>query len=77
VKPTRYRLLRGILPTAVEGDLIRKNPCAIRGAGVERPKERPVATIEQVYALADAIEPRYRALVLTAHVHLAYHRAPR
>jgi integrase len=61
-----YRLLRSILATAVEDDLIPKNPCAIKGAGVERPKERPIATIEQVYALADAIEPRYRALVLTA-----------
>ena len=37
-----------------------------RVAGVEHPKERPIASIEQVYALADAIEPRYRALVLTA-----------
>jgi integrase len=61
-----YRLLRSILATAVENDLIPKNPCAIKGAGVEHPKERPVATIEQVYALADAIAPRYRALVLTA-----------
>jgi integrase len=61
-----YRLLRSILATAVEDDLLPKNPCAIKGAGVERPKERPIATIEQVYALADAIEPRYRALVLTA-----------
>ncbi len=61
-----YRLLRSILATAVEDDLLTKNPCAIRGAGVERAKERPVATIEQVYAIADAIEPRYRALVLTA-----------
>jgi integrase len=61
-----YRLLRSILATAVEDDLLTKNPCAIRGADVERAKERPIATIEQVYAIADAIEPRYRALVLTA-----------
>jgi len=61
-----YRLLRSILATAVDDELIEKNPCRIRGAGVEHPKERPIATIEQVYAIADAIEPRYRALVLTA-----------
>jgi integrase len=61
-----YRLLRSILATAVEDELIPKNPCAIKGAGIEHPNERPVATIEQVYALADAIKPRYRALVLTA-----------
>jgi integrase len=61
-----YRLLRSILATAVEDDLVPKNPCAIKGAGVEHPKERPVATIEQVYEIAEAIEPRYRAIVLTA-----------
>jgi integrase len=61
-----YRLLRSILATAVDDELIPKNPVRIKGAGVEHPKERPVASIEQVYELADAIEPRYRALVLTA-----------
>jgi integrase len=61
-----YRLLRTILGTAVEDELIVKNPCVIKGAGVERSPERPVATIEQVYALAETIEPRYRALVLLA-----------
>ena len=46
--------------------MIARNPCVIKGASVERPAERPVATIEQVYAIADAIEPRYRAMVLLA-----------
>lgn len=61
-----YRLLRTILGTAVEDELLVKNPCVVKGAGVERPAERPTATIEQVYALADVIEPRYRAIVLMA-----------
>jgi integrase len=61
-----YRLLRAILSTAVEDELILKNPCVLKRAGVEKAPERPVATIEQVYALADAIEPRFRALVLLA-----------
>lgn len=61
-----YRLLQAIMNTAVEDELIRRNPCRIKGAGVERSKERPVASIEQVYAIADAIQPRYRALVLLA-----------
>jgi integrase len=61
-----YRLLRSLLATAVEDGLIANNPCVIKGAGVERSPERPVATIEQVYALADAVEPRYRMLVLLA-----------
>lgn len=61
-----YRLLRAILGTAVEDELIVKNPCVLKGAGVERSAERPVANVEQVYAIADAIERRYRALVLLA-----------
>ena len=55
-----YRLLRAVLTTAVEDELILKNPCVLKRAGVENAPERPIATIEQVYALADAIEPRFR-----------------
>jgi integrase len=61
-----YRLLKSILATAVDDGLIRRNPCRIKGASVEKSPERPVVTIGQVYALADAIGPRYRALVLLA-----------
>ena len=61
-----YRLLHAICATALEDGLIARNPCVIKGASVERPAERPVATIEQVFAIADAIEPRYRAMVLLA-----------
>jgi integrase len=59
-----YRLLRAIMNTAVEDELTRRNPCRIKGAGAERPKERPVLTIPQVFALAEAMPPRFRALVL-------------
>ncbi|MGH3501276.1 MAG: tyrosine-type recombinase/integrase [Nocardioidaceae bacterium] len=61
-----YRLLRAIMNTAVEDGLIRRNPCRIKRAGVEPTPERPAFTLSQVYALVDAIEPRYRALVLLA-----------
>lgn len=61
-----YRLLRAILNTAVEDRVIAYNPCTIKGAGIERSDERPVPTVAQVFALADAIEPRFRALVLLA-----------
>ncbi|MDQ3980734.1 MAG: site-specific integrase [Actinomycetota bacterium] len=61
-----YRLLRAILGTAVEDGLLAKNPCVIKGAGVERHEERPIATVEEVLNLADAIEPRFRAMVLLA-----------
>jgi integrase len=61
-----YRLLKAILNTAVDDGIIRRNPCRIKGAGQEQSAERPVLTIAEVYALADAIDRRYRALVLLA-----------
>ena len=61
-----YRLLRTILTTAVEDGIITKNPCTIKGGGVAKSPERPIATIEQVFALADAIDRPYRMAVLLA-----------
>ncbi|GLU50127.1 tyrosine-type recombinase/integrase [Nocardiopsis ansamitocini] len=61
-----YRLMRAILNTAVGDELIRKNPCQIKGAGQEYAEERPALSVGEVYKLADAINPRYRALVLLA-----------
>ena len=61
-----YRLLRAILNTAVEDRHLSTNPCTIKGAGVEPADERRIPSVSQVYALADAIAPRFRALVLLA-----------
>lgn len=61
-----YRLLKSIMATAVDDGLIRRNPCRIKGASVEKSPERPLLTVSQVYALADAVERRYRALILLA-----------
>jgi integrase len=61
-----YALLRGILNTAVADELIMRNPCLVRGAGVARTGERSVATLPQIQALADAVPPRYRMLILLA-----------
>ncbi len=61
-----YRLLRAIMNTAVEDELIRRNPCRIKGGGLEQSPERPVLTVRPVFDLADAIDERYRALVLLA-----------
>jgi integrase len=61
-----YRLLRAILATAVEDELIARNPCQVKGAGVERTSERPIASPDQVWELSDAIDERYRPLVLIA-----------
>ncbi|MFD4869349.1 hypothetical protein [Streptomyces sp. NPDC058412] len=35
----------------------------MKGASSVHTPERPTATVEEVYALAEAIQPRYRALV--------------
>jgi integrase len=60
-----YRLLRAILMTATkEDELIRVNPCRIKGADQEKAAERPVLTVPQVFALAERIPERFRALVL-------------
>jgi integrase len=59
-----YRLLKAIFNTAVDDGLIRRNPCRIKGAGQEKSPERASLTVPQVYALAEAIDQRYRALVL-------------
>ena len=61
-----YRLLRAIFNTALDDGLIRRNPCRIKGADRENSPERPVLTVAQVYALADAVGLRYRALILLA-----------
>jgi integrase len=61
-----YRLLRAILNTAVADGLLVTNPCTIRGAGVEKTPERWLPTVDQVFDIADGVQPRYRALVLVA-----------
>ncbi|MFF7367408.1 tyrosine-type recombinase/integrase [Streptomyces tricolor] len=59
-----YSLLRTIMGTAVDDGLIRRNPCQIRNGGTVHTPERPTASILDVFAIADASQPRYRALVL-------------
>lgn len=58
-----YRLLKAVLETAADDELIRRNPCRIRGAGTESATEREIVTVEQVDALADAVGPRWRLMV--------------
>jgi len=65
-----YRLLHAACGSAVADGVIPRNPCAVAGASVERPKERPIATVDEVFALADAINPRYRGLLLLASLTL-------
>ncbi|MEV0397562.1 tyrosine-type recombinase/integrase [Polymorphospora rubra] len=61
-----YRLLHAVLNTALDDELIRRNPCRIRGAGEHHTPERPVATIAQVLDLAGLVPARFRAMILLA-----------
>lgn len=61
-----YRLLKAMMSTAVDDELIARNPCRVDNGGVERPAERPIPTRDEVWALADAIDQRYRCVVLLA-----------
>lgn len=59
-----YRFLRSVMNAAIREGAITRNPCQLPGAGVDRAKERPVASPAQVLALVEAITPRYRVAVL-------------
>jgi hypothetical protein len=60
-------VLRAIMNTAVkEDEMIRQNPCRIKGYDTYHTPERPTASVAQVHALADAVPARFRALVLVA-----------
>ncbi|WP_328990058.1 site-specific integrase [Kribbella sp. NBC_01245] len=61
-----YRLLRAILMTATDDELIKRNPCRIVGAGTERPRERPILNIAQVFKLAEQMPRHLRVFVLIA-----------
>jgi len=61
-----YRLLRAIFDAAVDAGLIPRNPCRIKGASTERSPEMLIATPEQVASLAEAVGPRWEALVFAA-----------
>ncbi len=61
-----YRVLKGTLDGAVEVGLIKQSPCTLKGAGTERDGEMQIATPEQVAALAQAVGPRWEAIVFVA-----------
>lgn len=77
-KPTAtahaFALLRTILGTALDDELIRTNPARIRAAAsVQRAKEPVPLTRDQVRAIADEVPPRYKvAVLLGAYCSLRY-----
>jgi integrase len=60
------QVLGRILQRAVEDGLIRTNPVRAVRPPAAAPKETRVPTTAEVEAVAEAIEPRYRAMVLVA-----------
>jgi integrase len=62
-----YALLRTILAGAVDDELIKVNPCRIRGASQTKRQHRiEPATLEQLQALIDNLPARYGLMILLA-----------
>jgi len=58
-----YRLLRSIFGTAVDDEVITRNPCKIKGAGNAKASERSTFSLPEVQELTQAMPDRYKALV--------------
>jgi integrase len=61
-----YRLLSQIMRAAVADRMLGSNPCQVKGGGVENAAERPIASVAEVAALADAMPEHLRVAVLLA-----------
>ena len=62
-----YDLLRSIMKTAVDDELIAANPCRIRGAGqVRRAKKIRPASLAELEVIVKAIPAKYQLVVLFA-----------
>lgn len=58
-----YRLLKAVMNTALEDELIPGNPCRIKGASTYRHAERPTLGIDEIEELAQHVPDRYKATV--------------
>jgi integrase len=67
IRNSRYKVVQALFRAAVGDDVIRKSPCDGTNLPEVPPRVVDVLDAEQVRALADAIDPRYRALVLLGH----------
>ncbi|WP_406321308.1 tyrosine-type recombinase/integrase [Streptomyces sp. NBC_01637] len=61
-----YQILRAIMNTAVDDEVIQRNPCRIKGAGAAKTAERPFLDVTEVFQLADALPARFRVFILLA-----------
>ena len=66
VAVSAYRHLKAILNTAVEDEILARNPCSIKGAGSDRSAERVPPTTEQVRSLMEAMPAHLQAAVVIA-----------
>jgi integrase len=64
--PAAYKLLRAILNTAVQDELIPRNPCKVKGAGMDRSAERNVPSLGEVRRLYSAMDDRLKAAIALA-----------
>lgn len=65
VRAQAYSLLKTILHTAVDDELIPSNPCRVRGASQsKRVKTIRPAELDELETIVQAVPPRYRLLVL-------------
>lgn len=64
----RYSLLRTIMNSAIEDELIEVNPCRIRGAGqAKRVHEIKIASREEVATMVNALPDRYKLMLLLTY----------
>jgi integrase len=62
-----YDLLRAVLKTAVDDDLIVANPCRIRGASqTKRVRKVRPATLAELEAITKAVPAKYKLMILFA-----------
>ena len=62
-----YSLLRTILTSAYNAELITANPCRVEGAGTARRRSRTVpATLDELGTIVDEMPARYRLMTLLA-----------
>ncbi|MGO0577133.1 tyrosine-type recombinase/integrase [Ornithinimicrobium panacihumi] len=60
-----YSLLRSILKTAVDDEILASNPCKLRSAGsTKRARHVEPASLDELAILVEHMPDRYRALVL-------------
>jgi len=64
--PKCYRLLRQVMAAAVADGYLVKSPAVVKGASRERVEEQAIPTVAEVRALAEAVDPRYRAMIWLA-----------